>query len=81
MVCWSILLFATMILFWPSTSARISAEVGSATLLSRRIVKIETEHIAAADKLMRTLMGSNVESRKNYIIEHSDIGTLDNLIL
>jgi len=49
--------------------------------LTRRIVKIETEHIAAADKLMRTLMGSNVESRKNYIIEHSDIGTLDNLIL
>ena len=40
---------------------------------TRNIVQVDMEQIAEADKIVRTLMGRNVASRLQYVVDHSDL--------
>ena len=44
---------------------------------TRTLMKVTIEDAATADKLIDTLMGADVEPRKQYIYEYADFNKVD----
>ena len=45
----------------------------------RTLVQVSIEDAAEAEKMITTLMGDNIEARKQYISEHADFNKVDKI--
>ncbi|MCI5797517.1 MAG: hypothetical protein MR024_02690 [Firmicutes bacterium] len=46
----------------------------------RNLIQVTIEDAAEAEKMITTLMGDNIEARKQYISMHADFDRKDNFI-